>query len=46
MRSIENRAVRMSGEPGWDFYLPDDEFLPDETFPEPGDFWIEPRCDE
>lgn len=46
MRPAGNRPIRMTGDPNWDFFLPDDEFLPDETFPEPGDFWIEPNLDE
>lgn len=29
------------GEPDWEFFLPDVE-----TFPEPGDFWIEDDYDE
>jgi hypothetical protein len=29
-------------EPDWEFFLPDD----DETYPDPGDFWIEPDDDQ
>ena len=46
MRSTGNHPKGMNGDPNWDFYLPDDEFPPDESLPEPGDFWIEPDFDE
>ena len=35
------RAVVALGDADWDFFLPDDE-----AYPEPGDFWTEPRDDE
>lgn len=30
------------GDSDWDFFLPDDG----DSYPEPGDFWIEPADDE
>lgn len=30
------------GDPDWDFFLPDDG----DSYPEPGDFWIEPTDDD
>lgn len=36
-----SRAVALE-DADWDFFLPDDG----ETYPEPGDFWIEPDSDE
>ena len=32
----------LAGDPEWEFFLPDD----DETYPEPGDFWVEPEEDD
>lgn len=46
MRPIAIQRVQLTNDPDWDFFLPDDEFAPDETFPEPGDFWIEPDYDQ
>ncbi len=41
MRGI-GRAVVALGDADWDFFLLDDE----ETYPEPGDFWMEPTADD
>ncbi|TWT99088.1 hypothetical protein Pla108_00210 [Botrimarina colliarenosi] len=41
MRKISGGGLVALGDADWDFFLPDD----DETYPEPGDFWIE-RDDE
>jgi len=42
MHEDYRRSPARLSDPDWDFFLPDD----DETYPEPGDFWVEPDDDE
>lgn len=42
MTGLKRQRERRGDEPDWDFFLPDD----DETFPEPGDFWVDREDDD